>query len=95
MVEFRHLRDNWRTDMHVKHHLKDRGNAAANKPVSSTDPGGVSVVAVQYVASMSWPFSNFTDPSHFMEAIENTSWSYLKGGDGRFYRCYGYVNVIE
>ncbi len=26
----------------------------------------VSVVAVQYVASMSWPFSNFTDPSHFM-----------------------------
>ena len=28
--------------------------------------GGVSVVAVQYVASMSWPFSNFTDPSHFM-----------------------------
>jgi len=28
--------------------------------------GGVSVVAVQYVASMSWPFSNFTDPSHSM-----------------------------
>ena len=27
---------------------------------------GVSVVAVQYDASMSWPFSNFTDPSHFM-----------------------------
>ncbi len=26
--------------MHVKHHLKDRGNAAANKPVSSTDPDG-------------------------------------------------------
>ena len=36
---------------------------AAAKPEKT---GGVSVVAVQYVASMSWPFSNFTDPSHFM-----------------------------
>ena len=26
----------------------------------------VSVVAVQYVVAALWPFSNFTDPSHFM-----------------------------
>ena len=38
------------------------GDAAAKRETA----GGVSVVAVQYVASMSWPFSNFTDPSHFM-----------------------------
>jgi hypothetical protein len=31
---------------------------------ASTD--GVSVVAVQYVASVSWPFSEFTNPLHFM-----------------------------
>ena len=28
--------------------------------------GGVSVVAVQYVASTALPYLNFTDPSHFM-----------------------------
>ena len=38
------------------------GGAAAKRETA----GGVSVVAVQNVASMSWPFSNFTDPSHFM-----------------------------
>ncbi len=38
------------------------GDAAAKRETA----GGVSVVAVQYDASMSWPFSNFTDPSHFM-----------------------------
>ena len=38
------------------------GDAAAKRETA----GVVSVVAVQYDASMSWPFSNFTDPSHFM-----------------------------
>ena len=28
--------------------------------------GGVSVVAVQYVASAAWTYPKFTDPSHFM-----------------------------
>ena len=38
------------------------GDAAAKRETA----GGVSVVAVQYVVSVSWPFSNFTDPSHSM-----------------------------
>ena len=30
-----------------------------------------------------------------MEAIESTQWSYVRAGDGKFYRCYGCVNVAE
>ena len=30
-----------------------------------------------------------------MEAIESTQWSYVRAGDGKFYRCYGCVNVVE
>jgi hypothetical protein len=38
------------------------GEAAAKRETA----GGVSVVAVQYVVAALWPFSNFTDLSHFM-----------------------------
>ena len=38
------------------------GDAAAKRETA----GGVSVVAVQYVASTALPYLNFTDPSHFM-----------------------------
>ena len=38
------------------------GDAVAKRETA----GGVSVVAVQYVASISWSCLAFTDPSHFM-----------------------------
>jgi len=38
------------------------GDAAAKRETA----GGVSVVAVQYVASAAWTYPKFTDLSHFM-----------------------------